>query len=285
MNTGDCEARSTITPTYASLAISAADGEQVSPDVEWNGASYLVVWEDDRSDGDRDIYGARVSPAGAVFDVAGIPIARAPGPQAEPALAASGSDWLVAWSELGSVPSAVSGTEVRATGVVAVPGGSLLASGTVGRDQPDVAWSGNNYLLVFRRDGTEIWGRHIDAFGVALGSEFGIGTGSPEPGSERASPRAAWNGVTYLVAWSTANGRVDAARVVAGGAPVGVFEVHPSAEGSAVGAPELAPGPLGRAAVGRPRRRAPAGDRDLRDRAAPLRAERLRRPRPRADEV
>ena len=39
--------------------------------MEWNGANYLVVWADSRGVS-SDIYAARVSPAGTVYDPAGI---------------------------------------------------------------------------------------------------------------------------------------------------------------------------------------------------------------------
>jgi hypothetical protein len=45
-----------------------------------------VVWQDQRS-GSDDIYGARVTPAGAVLDTAGIAISAAADSQSTPALA------------------------------------------------------------------------------------------------------------------------------------------------------------------------------------------------------
>ena len=58
----------------------------MTPDVAFDGTNYLVSWMD-RRNGVWNIYGARVSPQGAVLDKNGIPISTAPDFQIYPALA------------------------------------------------------------------------------------------------------------------------------------------------------------------------------------------------------
>ena len=58
----------------AGIAISTAAGNQQRPALAFDGTNYLVVWADHRSGTDYDIYGARVSTAGAVLDATGIAI-------------------------------------------------------------------------------------------------------------------------------------------------------------------------------------------------------------------
>jgi hypothetical protein len=50
------------------IPISTAAGDQLLPAVGFDGASFLVVWEDYRNDIDYDIFGARLSPQGTISD-------------------------------------------------------------------------------------------------------------------------------------------------------------------------------------------------------------------------
>jgi len=61
------------------FTIAEAPGRQLRPVVGWDGATFVVVWDDQRHQGSffdarTDVYGARVSEAGAVLDPAGFPI-------------------------------------------------------------------------------------------------------------------------------------------------------------------------------------------------------------------
>lgn len=53
------------------IAITTAPGDQFLPRVSYDGTTFFVVWEDDRN-GRDDIYGARVSPSGNVFETSGL---------------------------------------------------------------------------------------------------------------------------------------------------------------------------------------------------------------------
>jgi hypothetical protein len=54
------------------IPISTSDMDQYSPAVASDGANWLVAWTDLRSGQEADIYGARVTPAGAVLDPEGM---------------------------------------------------------------------------------------------------------------------------------------------------------------------------------------------------------------------
>lgn len=78
------------TPNFV---ISEAAGRQLRPVVEWDGSHFLVMWEDQRAqasfyDERTDIYGARVSPAGALLDANGFAVHASPNGDAGPALIA-----------------------------------------------------------------------------------------------------------------------------------------------------------------------------------------------------
>ena len=86
------------------IAISTADSQQKVPAIAFGGADYLVVWEDLRSGLGDDIYGARVTPAGAVLDSGGIVISSAADNQWHPAISFGGTNYLVVWEDSRSVP-------------------------------------------------------------------------------------------------------------------------------------------------------------------------------------
>jgi hypothetical protein len=70
----------------AGISISTAANDQHLSAVAFDGANFLVVWDDYRSVRDTsDIYGARVTPGGVVFDSG--PVVRQEGDQSYPALA------------------------------------------------------------------------------------------------------------------------------------------------------------------------------------------------------
>ena len=57
--------------------LAPAPYNQVEPAIAFDGANFLVVWEDYRSGSDCDVYGARVTPAGTVLDPQGFVISQA----------------------------------------------------------------------------------------------------------------------------------------------------------------------------------------------------------------
>jgi hypothetical protein len=76
------------------FVISQATNYQWYPALAFDGANFLVVWQDYRSGGEWDIYGARVTPAGVVFESGAV--VRQEGGERYPALArGSGSQMFL----------------------------------------------------------------------------------------------------------------------------------------------------------------------------------------------
>jgi len=79
----------TFPPGYFTIA--EAPGRQLRPTVSWDGATFIVAWDDQRNqaaffDARTDVYGARVSENGVVLDETGFPIHASPDGDASPAI-------------------------------------------------------------------------------------------------------------------------------------------------------------------------------------------------------
>ncbi|TMQ10637.1 MAG: hypothetical protein E6J91_25790 [Deltaproteobacteria bacterium] len=106
------------------VAISSAAGGQFAPRVTFLAGTALVVWEDRRIDPQGDIFGARVTIAGAltVVDAGAFSIrGAAPGQQNEPVVAVVKNGFLVAWTDGRNVNASgtdIFGQQVASTGVL-----------------------------------------------------------------------------------------------------------------------------------------------------------------------
>jgi hypothetical protein len=82
----------------AGFAISTAAHEQQSPSVAWNGADFVVAWDDLRHGG-QDIFAARVESNGTVLDPSGVAVTTAAGVQRNPSVdSAGGGPTLISWT-------------------------------------------------------------------------------------------------------------------------------------------------------------------------------------------
>jgi hypothetical protein len=96
-----------VTPGGAVLdpygfVISSANNLQSAPTLAFDGTNYLVVWQDYRNTNGwlsdtADIYGSRVTPAGAVLDPSGIAICVSPAAKTSPKVAFDGTNYVVVW--------------------------------------------------------------------------------------------------------------------------------------------------------------------------------------------
>jgi hypothetical protein len=196
---------------------------QMFPDVGFDGTNWLVVWEDQRGGSNHyEIYGARVSPGGAVLDPGGFSISEYPADLGEPAVSFNGADYLVVWNdEHGGSYNKIYGRRVAPDGTFPDTA-SFNISGSSDQHSPDVAWDGANWLVAWS-DGLF---HGIKARRVAPGGTL------PDSAPLRVSgggasyddlPVVAFDGFTWLVAWLSSDGQDEhtdiwGARVAPGGA-------------------------------------------------------------------
>ena len=201
----------------AETRLSHAVNAEFSPALAANGASFLVVWVDNRNamTTGLDLYGVRLTQTGSVLDALPIPICTAPGNQAQPAVAANGAEYLVAWADWRNSPtntlhSDIYGTLISSDGVVQAPQGIPICTATNDQNLPAVTALGTNFMVVWqdmRRSSMTI--TQIDIMGTRVSANGDVldPTGIPVclvSGSHTASAIAA-NGTQALAVWTDAH--------------------------------------------------------------------------------
>jgi len=83
------------------ITVSTAKQHQQHPAAAYNGAKFIVVWQDARSATQTDIYGSRLTTSGLVLDSAStsIPISLQKDYQREPDVSCGGTNCLSVWSD------------------------------------------------------------------------------------------------------------------------------------------------------------------------------------------
>ena len=207
------------------IGISQQANAQSHPAAHAFGADFYVTWQDSRSGGSADLYGASVASAnGNVGSSTGTLLAAAANDQRFPSLAVTGGQALVVWEDIRNGASTdIFGSRVDATGAP-LDGGNLLVS-TVSNTQetPAVASNGTLYLAVwrdYRSDSLgDIYGARVTANGTLLDP---AGFVICNAGNYQLTPRVASSGGDFLVVWQDfRNGVHDdvlGARVTSAGA-------------------------------------------------------------------
>lgn len=191
------------------ITIANAPYDQYAPSVAANGSSYLVVWEDNRTNGfTRDIYAARVTSSGNVKDRNGTVISTAENNQFYPSVAASSSGYLVVWedgrnSDITGLD--IYGARVTTSGSISDPNGIAISLAVSNQFSPSVAAGNDGYLVVWwdgrNLDSTvyDIYGSRVTKNGNVQDPQ-GIAICTAPQGQYAAVVAASSSG--YFVAWS-----------------------------------------------------------------------------------
>jgi hypothetical protein len=185
------------------------------PDLAWNGSFFLLVYEHRYSSTDRDILARRFTSSGTLvgFETTVSPFLAV---QTDPAVAPSGSDFLVTWTQRRNE----SGPDIYANRFTSDTGTRRDGDGfRVSHDLPlrtesdhhsDVSWNGESWLVVWDSD-RAIAGSSssvIESAQVATTGQPAAGdTDVVGPGAGLVdNPAMAWGGGTFLVVWETYTG-------------------------------------------------------------------------------
>jgi len=212
-----CGARVTPQATVldeGGFVISQAASDQYYPAVDFDGENFLVAWEDSRSGFYWDIYGARVTPQGAVLDSAGLVISQATYYQFRPSVSFDGTAFLVVWVDYRSGSDYdIYGARVTPQGTVLDSSGIAIARAGGDQEYPALCFDGANYLVAwqFRRNG----GRYWDVYGARVTPQGAVldpaGIVISRAAGDKENPALGFDGANSLVVWedSRSNGDWD----------------------------------------------------------------------------
>ena len=216
----------------AGFAITSTPQNELNPRLAFGAGVYLVAWE---SDGGAPVRAARVSTSGTVLDPTPLDLGTAPG-QTSPAVGFDGTEFLVAYSAVGTNAREIFGVHVRPDGTI--PAAPFLVSNAV-NDQlsPAVGCDDNPCLIAWtdhRGPNADVYATRVAADGTVID---GVSTGLPiaATASSEVSPGVSFGGGNWLVAWDQQSA-VRFARVSSQGAVTGSSQLTSAI---ASGAPDV----------------------------------------------
>lgn len=181
--------------------IAEASSDTLFPDVIFGEDAHLVVWQDLRSRRNWEIYGARVTPDGAVLDPSGLAIGAGPGNRRYPRVAWSGRVFLIVWmQERTGLGWDIAAARVSPDGHVLDREESIVASGPADQARPAVAWNGHAFVaswMTGSADAADIAAIRIGEDGRPLDDQPIVVSAAPGP--QRYPAMGAWNGTTSIV--------------------------------------------------------------------------------------
>ncbi len=180
------------------LQLSAPSPTALSADIAVSDTSALVVFQ--TYDPQFRVRGTLVNHAGEVT-ARDFAISRSTGDAGLPSVVFDGTDFLVAWADGRSDPSAVYGVKVAKDSTLLSNTDVKLAAAAprsigFGSDHTNLAWNGSRYLLTFLSDG--IQGSLLEKDLSWVNGAIPV-TAVPNP---QGYPIATWNGKTYVITWT-----------------------------------------------------------------------------------
>jgi hypothetical protein len=185
------------------LSVTSGENGSVYPSLSWTGTEFGVSWSDYR-DGNREIYFARISEAGAKIG-SDLRVTRTVGWGFTPSLSWSGSEFGVSWMDdregnfeiyfaLISADGNTTGSDFRIT------------SATGDSSYPSLSWTGSEFGVSWMdcRDGNsaEIYFARVSAAGAKIGSDLRVTSAT----SDSSYPSLSWAGSEFGLSWEDRRG-------------------------------------------------------------------------------
>jgi hypothetical protein len=187
-----------------SIPVAVADGAQRGPAIAFDGANYMIAWEDrSHSPPGAVVRYTRISRDGKVLDPPGIPVPSTPGDQSAPCIAFNGTDYLIVWECHGEDSDDLYGALIDPSGSPIYASPMSISTSRDWQASPAVASDGVNFMVVWRdsRSGTydqDIYGARIGRSGAVLDEpNIPIST-APR---RQMNPSLTFDGRCFVVAW------------------------------------------------------------------------------------
>jgi hypothetical protein len=198
------------------FVVSSTVNGQATPASASIGANFLVVWADDRNQAasGMDVYGALVGSDGGLLTPTALAISTAANRQVRPAVAVSGTNYLVAWADYRNTPPNAShadiyGSLVTDAGEVLHPTGIPFCTATNDQTAPAISPLNDGYLVVWQDARTSSGtAAKLDIFGSRVSATGGVLDPAGIPICTQAAnqtlPAAAGDAGQALVVWTDA---------------------------------------------------------------------------------
>ena len=195
---------------HSGIAICTADSFQLNPSVASDGTGHLVVWQDARSMGDNDIYGARVDTSGNLLDTMGIPVCIESHDQKSPSVSYCRSSYLAVWHDgRNAVDMDIYGSRIDTSGAVLDTSGIAISTRPDDQTQPSLISHGACCLVTWvDEEGPDSYIRavRVDTAGTVLDSAALTLYG---PTSHLWQTSVGFGAEAWVVVWSVWNGRSE----------------------------------------------------------------------------
>jgi len=182
------------------IPIAVGAGWKENLNLAYGGPNFLCLWEDNRN-GNWDIFGSRITPAGTVLDSSGLRICFNTNTQKYPAITFGDTNFYALWQDNRTGVYNIFGTRINTSGIVLDTDGIAITNLSRNQTKPVVAFDGVNYLAVwqgFRNDTCDICAARINQAGRLIDTSAIVVCGIT---GRQEAPTVTFDGTNYVIIW------------------------------------------------------------------------------------